>query len=595
MRLSTTLFYTLILAGTALRISATTIRPFTNLGEMAKACDAVVHGLVLDQYTILENGETRYRFSLRVQDPVKGKMPKNQRIEIQNFHLKVGDLERAVWGDLELQKGKEYLLFLNQLQEDVWQATMLSYAAFEQREIRGEKMYVPFALGNEAHQNYANEIVPPLEIYRVAELVPLLKSVVHQEVIWDDARLNTLDMQDLPSHQRGAAPSHCTFVSSTPWARWQDLSISNLSVRYHRSGDPGCSSAVSQISSAINTMGNSYAGVNLNLASAHNFNPSCSGGQGATDVEFTDYVDNTYGNNRQLLIQFNDPCNEIANLSGCNGTYAIGGLYWYSSQHSFNGMNWRNAAYGYVVINNGASACSCGDGYINLMIHEMSHSLNIGHIASSAGTANMNGSGLSDITGLDQQCLNFVYADGALPVSLTDFWGEANSLRVSLLWYTSSEANNDYFTIEKKIAEDRFVAIGQVQGAGTSTVENMYQFDDLEPDVGDNYYRLTQTDFDGHQSQIETIIIPYYIPLSVSITPNPMSGNVLRAEIATDVDQPIEVSIHDWVGHPIYRQRRSTRKGIEAIELWLADLAVGIYFLKVSQDGRTETHRFVKV
>src|SRR5205085_6523650 len=42
-----------------------------------------------------------------------------------------------------------------------------------------------------------------------------------------------------------------------------------------------------------------------------------------------------------------------------------------------------------------------------------------------------------------------------------------------------------------------FSEIGKVKSAGNSTREISYNFIDHSPLKGDNYYRLTQTDFDG--------------------------------------------------------------------------------------------------
>ena len=577
------------------QLVATTIRPYANLGEMAKACDLVIEGQVVRAYSLIENGQTRFRFSLRVLEPIKGDIERNAKIDIQNYHIKVGELERIVWGDLELEEGKTYLLFLSRLQEDVWQASMLSYAAFELNELQGMQVFQPFSLGNEVHIDNQHNQIEPLDIYRAKELKAMLKEVVGGRAQWNKDKLVSYDMQEWSHHQRGAEPSHCTFLSSEPWARWQDLASTNLPVRYHTGGDAGCASAPSRIASAISQMNSMYPGVNLSNAGTHNFNPSCSG-EGATDDEFTTYVNTQLGGNRHLLIQFDDPCNEIPNLSGCSGTYAFGGLYWFGSQHTFNGMNWRNAAYGYVVVNNGAGACSCsGDDYIELMIHEMSHSLNIGHIAASEGAANMNPSGSSGITSLDQECLAFSYADGALPVELTDFAGWAETDVISLLWETASESENDFYTVEKRMANGSYEAIGNIRGAGTSLEENQYDFSDLDPTIGDNHYRLLQTDFDGSVQMLQSIVVPFYIPLAVSIFPNPMTGHVLNAQVKNDKVAPITYRVFDWVGRPIFEQRNESIRGIEDIQFVLTNISSGVYFLKVSQGSTIQTLRFIKV
>ena len=84
-----------------------------------------------------------------------------------------------------------------------------------------------------------------------------------------------------------------------------------------------------------------------------------------------------------------------------------------------------------------------------------------------------------------------------------------NNNQVNLAWTTASETNNDYFTIQKskdaQIFEDVFV----VDGAGnSSTIINYFDID-KSPYTGISYYRLKQTDFDGHVSYSNIVPIEY--------------------------------------------------------------------------------------
>ena len=84
-----------------------------------------------------------------------------------------------------------------------------------------------------------------------------------------------------------------------------------------------------------------------------------------------------------------------------------------------------------------------------------------------------------------------------LPITLLYFTGTPVRNTNLLKWQTSSEINNDFFTIERSENANEFYPIGTINGAGTSNVSNYYQFIDDSPDNGINYYRLKQTDFDG--------------------------------------------------------------------------------------------------
>ena len=60
---------------------------------------------------------------------------------------------------------------------------------------------------------------------------------------------------------------------------------------------------------------------------------------------------------------------------------------------------------------------------------------------------------------------------------------------------TSAEVNSDCFTIEHSIDGIDFYPILTKEGAGNSSVILEYEIFDENPDMGINYYRLKQTDF----------------------------------------------------------------------------------------------------
>ncbi|TZF82076.1 hypothetical protein FW774_15390 [Pedobacter sp. BS3] len=84
-----------------------------------------------------------------------------------------------------------------------------------------------------------------------------------------------------------------------------------------------------------------------------------------------------------------------------------------------------------------------------------------------------------------------------LPVNLTAFTAVIKNSRVEINWATSSEAVNSHFTIERSSDGKDFVTIGEIMGNGNSDVIHAYTFYDSYPCLGGNYYRLSQTDFNG--------------------------------------------------------------------------------------------------
>jgi hypothetical protein len=86
---------------------------------------------------------------------------------------------------------------------------------------------------------------------------------------------------------------------------------------------------------------------------------------------------------------------------------------------------------------------------------------------------------------------------GGLPITLIDFNAKQVRNSVKLNWSTASEINNDYFTIERSIDGEKWEFITRVDGAGNSSNKKEYTFSDEHPVKGKQFYRLSQTDYDG--------------------------------------------------------------------------------------------------
>jgi hypothetical protein len=106
-----------------------------------------------------------------------------------------------------------------------------------------------------------------------------------------------------------------------------------------------------------------------------------------------------------------------------------------------------------------------------------------------------------ELSGASNSCGDF------FPVELVDFTAIFNNQNeIEIKWETSSEANNDYFEIEKSTDNKSFESIGFVSGAGFSDISISYKL--LYININqDNilYFRLKQVDFDGAIKYSRTI------------------------------------------------------------------------------------------
>ncbi|MFN3694935.1 MAG: WD40/YVTN/BNR-like repeat-containing protein, partial [Ignavibacterium sp.] len=102
------------------------------------------------------------------------------------------------------------------------------------------------------------------------------------------------------------------------------------------------------------------------------------------------------------------------------------------------------------------------------------------------------------------------YIDFTIPVELTSFQAVAENKVINLSWSTATETNNSHFEVERKFKNQEWEKIGEVGGAGTTTVPQTYLFKDdfsFKSYEGKILYRLKQVDFDGsyEYSKIVTV------------------------------------------------------------------------------------------
>jgi len=92
--------------------------------------------------------------------------------------------------------------------------------------------------------------------------------------------------------------------------------------------------------------------------------------------------------------------------------------------------------------------------------------------------------------------------DFPLPVELASFTSSVNNNNVNLKWTTATETYNSGFDVERQDArgetQDVWNKIGFVNGYGTKTSPNNYEFTDRNLASGKYNYRLKQIDFNGN-------------------------------------------------------------------------------------------------
>ena len=185
----------------------------------------------------------------------------------------------------------------------------------------------------------------------------------------------------------------------------------------------------------------------------------------------------------------------------------------------------------------------------------------------------------------------FFNTSSPLPVDLLKFEGKLmDENQVQLNWSTASERNNDYFSIERSSNSEHFTKIGQVKGAGNASVVLNYEFVDEQPMDENNYYRLSQTDFNGDTKHYNPICIKRNNSeeefMFTKAAPNPFANYINVNYTASDA-KSIIISLVNSVGKEVASKNVKCTKGNNTYTFEnLAHLPEGIYFIAAKEKGK---------
>lgn len=177
-------------------------------------------------------------------------------------------------------------------------------------------------------------------------------------------------------------------------------------------------------------------------------------------------------------------------------------------------------------------------------------------------------------------------ATTALPITLKNFDAHLNNGKVELEWITLNETNNDYFTIERSKDGVEWEHVLQTKGAGNSKVPINYKEVDDNPIRGVSYYRLRQTDYDGHEEVFDLQVTPVRLEgeLKIMVVPNPLEGESIGLQLAgLDNVSQASITIQDVFGKVVHLSNvvaSEVQEGSVNVQLD-QKLGSGTYVLKV--------------
>jgi hypothetical protein len=342
------------------------------------------------------------RTELEVVDRVRGLPAPGDLIELEVPGGELDGIGFVVAGTPRFEPGQVYLVFADLGSDGAWHPRLMADSVMRRDvDLAGSPILMPvdesagigrLAVGGGS----ADPVLMP--VYET-EFLAHLRDVLATGTRWTPARVRVpLDL--MPAVTK-AAPPGCAFID------WDGLNI-----RWRLFDTGGSLAMYAEDTADASISGGGYTEVQEALASWTAVpSSSLSVYYGGTKDVGTSWCSSGNPPSGADTVVFNDPCDDISDLTGCSGTLAYGGP-WFGSTHTYDGETWYTATSWFVVVNDGAG-CLGSTNYRRMLAHEMGHGLGFGHVADPG--ALMYYQCCNDHNALDIQCTQYTYPEAGSP------------------------------------------------------------------------------------------------------------------------------------------------------------------------------------
>jgi hypothetical protein len=193
-----------------------------------------------------------------------------------------------------------------------------------------------------------------------------------------------------------------------------------------------------------------------------------------------------------------------------------------------------------------------------------------------------------------------VIDDNLLPIELLDFAARRLNIdKVQLDWATATEWNNSGFWLQRQLdTESEFRNIAWIAGAGNSTTEQYYDYEDANAHSGVSYYRLQQVDISGETSYslVRAVSGETAKQGAIALFPNPTTDQIYVRFDATFAPQNATFTVFAADGKRLFDVDMAISAHTALPIANTKALAAGMYLMRIQlESGAIYTQKFEKI
>ena len=169
-----------------------------------------------------------------------------------------------------------------------------------------------------------------------------------------------------------------------------------------------------------------------------------------------------------------------------------------------------------------------------------------------------------------------------LPVTLTSVKAYQASSNINVEWTFSQEINMSRYVIEKSATGTSFIDAATVISTGNHSSFITYNWVDIHPNNGANYYRIRMVGKDGNITYSQVVKVVTGSGSIISVYPNPVTGSSFALQFQNQAVGNFNINLINAAGQVVYKTTINSASGnsTQTIQLPLV-LSKGIYSLQI--------------